>query len=778
MTPAVGGNTDTVATASPVEVNKGAISEEAKRLQQLIGYNLPVTPLGIVFLLILYALWHSAVLLVLAGSVLPTLLFQQIAIRHARRNEVTQGITALAAGIWCPALALAVFAPAEWGLTLTLCILSVVLALPFANNPHLLRLIVAASAILAVGAVFGSLDPVISLSPPMPESVLRVFVVLTAILGAVLCMVSIWQSSSRLRDSLDASEAANTALRESERTLEAKVEERTNDLAESHRALAAARDEALGASRAKSDFLANMSHELRTPLNAIIGYGEMLEEEARDNEHDEYLPDIGRVVASGRYLLTLINGVLDLSKIEAGKMEVYVESFELDEFMQGVEATIMPLVRKNSNTLELRTEEAIGSMESDKAKVRQVLFNLLSNASKFTRGGVISLDVERARSTDGGLIRFTVRDTGIGMTPEQLDRIFEAFSQAEETTAREYGGTGLGLAITKQFCEMLGGSIRAESSPGSGSLFEVTLPARSPAGVLAPPEELSSDEESLPGRGTVIEKSGSLIEKSGSVVEKLGELRSRSGGAHTTVLVVDDDAQARDLLTRFLSREGFGVITAATGEEALQLASECLPNVITLDVMMPGMDGWEVLRSLKKDARLAAIPVVLLTITDDKNLGYALGASEYLTKPVDYVQLARVLNRFQVNGSSVALVVDDDATAREMSKRALLRAGWRVREARNGREALAALVEGVPSLILLDLLMPEMDGFELAHTLHDNPVWRSIPIIVVTAMDVSAKDRMRLGGGIERIFQKGSYDLSELVEEIRRIVVTGERTPI
>jgi signal transduction histidine kinase/CheY-like chemotaxis protein len=762
MASAVGVGTDAVATERPVNGNEGAMTDEARRLQQLIGYNLPVTPLGIAFLLILYGIWHSAVLLILAGSILPTLVLQRIAIRHTRRNEVAQGITALAAGIWCPALTLAIVAPAEWGLTITLCILSVVLALPFANNTHLLRLIWVASGILAVGAVFGALDPLISLSPPIPLSVLRVFQVTTAMIGAVLCMVSISASGGRLRDSLQESEAANAALTESERTLEAKVTERTIDLAESQRALAAARDEAVRASHAKSDFLANMSHELRTPLNAIIGYGEMLEEEARDNEHDEYLPDIGRVVASGKYLLTLINGVLDLSKIEAGKMEVYIESFELDPFMQGVEATIMPLVRKNSNALEVTKGEALGSMDSDKAKVRQVLFNLLSNASKFTREGTIFVDVSRETGPDGDFVRFAVRDTGIGMTPEQLERIFEAFSQAEETTAREYGGTGLGLAITKQFCEMLGGSIFAESSPGGGSVFVVTLPVRAPSDVRSTADEASK----LTSTGT---------ERSTAVVRH-DTKSALSFGTHTTVLVVDDDPQARDLLTRFLNREGFEVITAAAGEQALRLAQEHHPNVITLDVMMPGMDGWEVLRSLKADAVLSEIPVVLLTITDDKNLGYALGASEYLTKPVDYVQLARVLNRFHVNGSSVALVVDDDNSARDMTKRALLRAGWRVREATNGREALAALEEGVPSLILLDLLMPEMDGFEFAAALHDNPVWRSIPVIVITAIDVSAKDRIRLGGGIEHIFQKGTYNLAELVEEIHRIVTTGERT--
>jgi signal transduction histidine kinase/CheY-like chemotaxis protein len=732
------------------------MTDDAVRLKQLIGYNLPVAPVGITFLLVLYWLYPSLVLPILAASTIPTLLLQRRALQHARRNEVTEGITKLAAGIWCPTLAMAVFAPAEWALTCTLCILSVVLALPFANNAHLLRLIAAASGILVVGGVFASLNPLISLSPPVPSDALRVIVVLTAMIGAVLCMLSIWESGGRLRDSLDDSRAANHALRESERTLEAKVEARTVDLAASHRELAAARDHALQASRAKSDFLANMSHELRTPLNAIIGYGEMLEEEARENEHEDYLPDLDRVVTSGKYLLTLINGVLDLSKIEAGKMEAYIESFDLEEFTQGVEGTIVPLIRQNSNTLEVTRGDGLGSMESDKAKVRQVLFNLLSNASKFTREGLISLDVTRVSGDDGDEIRFRVGDTGIGMTAEQLARVFDAFSQAEETTAREYGGTGLGLAISKQFCEMLGGSIVGKSAPGTGSVFEVTLPAH-------PPSDGSISEGAL-----------SLGEL--SAADRTGRSADTSDPAQTTVLVVDDDPAARDLLTRFLRREGFDVIAAATGEQAMRLARERLPSAITLDVMMPGMDGWEVLRSLKADATLAAIPVVLLTITDDKSLGYALGAAEYLTKPVDYGQLAAALGRLHTSDSSVALVVDDDAAARDMASRALVRSGWQVREAINGREALASLEENVPSLILLDLMMPEMDGFEFVAALHDNPGWRSIPIIVVTAMDISASDRTRLDGGVQHIFQKGAYDLSDLIEEIRRIVATKDRT--
>ena len=631
---------------------------------------------------------------------------------------------------------MAIFAPALWALTAVFCVLSVVLAMPFVSNRHLLRLLYVASVILVIGGISTMIDPPLPLTGTQ-DVFWRGLSASAVMVGAILCMFSIRQSNVRLTDTLEETRAANEALRESEQSLERKVEERTAELAKSHRDLGHARDAALQASRAKSDFLANMSHELRTPLNAIIGYGEMLQEEVQDNEHGEYLPDLERIVTSGRHLLSLINDVLDLSKIEAGKMEVNLDAFDLDEFAHDIESTITPLVRKNANTIELRAGAQLGSMRSDATKVRQVLLNILSNASKFTTEGVIALEIDREGVPAGDdWITFRVRDTGIGMTPEQLGRVFEAFSQAEETTARDYGGTGLGLAITRQFCEILGGSIRCESEPGVGSLFEVRLPDRSSVGAQqTPPAERSSG----------------------------------LAAAGTSVLVVDDDAAARDLLSRFLQREGFGVYTAATGEQALRMAHESVPDVITLDVIMPGMDGWEVLRSLKADPLLEGVPVILLTITDNQNLGYALGAAEYLTKPVDWDRLGSILSRIRTEGDRNALVVDDDESARDIARRALERAGWRVREAENGRTALNALERDAPSLIILDLMMPEMDGFEFVASLHDRPEFRSIPIIVVTSMDVSAADRERLGG-VGRIFQKGDYSLPDLVEEIRRVM--------
>ena len=709
------------------------MSPDAVLLRQLISFNEPAAPVAIPAVLGLYWIYGDTVLLILALSIVPTFVLQRFAVYYARQDRVSDGVTALAAAIWCPTLAMAIFAPALWALTVVFCILSVVLALPFVSRVHLLRLLITASGILVVGGASTMIDP------PLPfngvsDLLVKGMVGVAALVGAILCMFSIRQSNGRLTDTLDETRAVNDALRTSEQSLEQKVVERTAELAKSHEELGIARDAALQASRAKSDFLANMSHELRTPLNAIIGYGEMLQEEVRENEHDEYSSDLERIVGAGRLLLSLINDVLDLSKIEAGKMEVHIEAFDLTAFARNVESTITPLVHKNLNTMEVRCGPDLRSMHSDATKVRQVLFNLLSNASKFTRDGVIALEIERDEVTSGDdCIVFRVRDSGIGMTAEQLGRVFDAFSQAEETTARDYGGTGLGLAITQQFCEILGGSIRCESEPGIGSTFEVRLPDRAATEVWQPP---------------------------------VVEVADTTGG--TLVLVVDDDAAARDLLSRFLRREGFGVLSAASGDQALRMARERRPDVITLDVIMPGMDGWEVLRELKADPALEGIPVILMTITDDQNLGYALGAAEYLTKPVDWDRLGAILGRMQVDHGRAALVVDDDPSARDIARRALERSGWTAREAVNGHEALVELAKERPSLIILDLMMPEMDGFEFVAALHQRPDWREIPIIVITSMDVSAADRQRLRG-VGRIFQKGDYALADLVQEIHRI---------
>jgi signal transduction histidine kinase/DNA-binding response OmpR family regulator len=496
------------------------------------------------------------------------------------------------------------------------------------------------------------------------------------------------------------------------------------------------------ASKHKSDFLANMSHELRTPLNAIIGYSEMLQEEAEELGQDDFIPDLQKIHGAGKHLLGLINDILDLSKIEAGKMELYLEEFSIPWVVADVVAIVRPLMEKKANTLQVRCADDLGTMRADLTKVRQTLFNLLSNAAKFTDHGTISLAVARESIDGGEQVSFAVGDTGIGMTPEQLNRLFQAFSQAQASTTREYGGTGLGLAISRHFCRMMGGDITLESEPGVGSTFTVRLP-------------------------TVVE------EETREPTPEAGDTGDHSPPAtprSPLVLVIDDDPATRDLLRRVLSKEGFRVATAANGEEGLRLATELRPDAITLDVLMPGMDGWAVLAALKADPDLADVPVIMLTMLDDKNLGYALGATDYITKPADRERLLAVLRKYGPDQGGGILIVEDDAATREMLRRMLETEGWTVGEAHNGRVGLERVAERQPHLILLDLMMPEMDGFEFVTSLRKHEEWRAIPVVVITAMDLTPDDRRRLNGYVERILQKGASSREALLAEVRELV--------
>ena len=502
------------------------------------------------------------------------------------------------------------------------------------------------------------------------------------------------------------------------------------------------------ANRTKSQFLANMSHELRTPLNAIIGYSEILQEDAVDNGQEQLVPDLKKIEGAGRHLLGLINDILDLSKVEAGKMDVFIEEIDLSSLLDEVKSIIAPLVAKNGNELEVRLADHVGKMRSDRTKLKQCLLNVLSNASKFTQDGKLTVQVRRFE-TDGPKIEIVISDTGIGMNEDQIGRLFQAFSQADASTTKKFGGTGLGLAITRHFCRLLGGDISVASQPGVGSSFTIVLPDQA-----AEPESLKPVESALEAP------------------------RSTSAGSTVTVLVVDDDPAARDLLTTNLGREGYRTVQARGGDEALELARRLRPDAITLDVLMPKKDGWTVLGALKADPVLRDIPVVMVTVAPDRGIGLSLGAAEVMTKPVDRGQLTALLRQLLSRDGPI-LVVEDDLATRETVRHTVEKLGLTVAEVTNGRLALTWLAENsAPALILLDLMMPEMDGFEFLDTFNRRPDWRHIPVVVITAKQLTAAERALLAGRTRIVIRKGASMDTDVADAIRKAVgQRGKRRP-
>jgi PAS domain S-box-containing protein len=503
------------------------------------------------------------------------------------------------------------------------------------------------------------------------------------------------------------------------------------------------------ATRAKSDFVASMSHELRTPLNAIIGYSEILLEDAQGAGRESDMADLRKIQDAGKHLLGLIDHILDLSKIEAGKMTLYLETFELRPMIDGVAATVTPLARKTGNALVVNCADDVGTIHSDLTKVRQILFNLLSNACKFTKNGTITLTALRDANEAGDWIEFQVRDTGIGMTPDQQAKVFEAFTQADESTTRAYGGTGLGLAITKSFCRLMGGDVTLTSEAGKGTTFVVRLPAVS---------RVASDAAI-------------------SAADKHSEGPQVTEPEHAPiVLVVDDDPNARELLCRHLQRGGYAVRMAANGEEAMQLARTLQPDIITLDVLMPQMDGWAVLGAMKEDPALAEIPVIMVTIVDNQSIGFSLGAADYLIKPIDRDRLVRAVEKCCPRGAPRhVLIVEDDAPTSELMGRALREIGCTVTQAENGRVGLERLNEAIPEAILLDLMMPEMDGFEFIARVRAESRWRRIPVIVVTAKALTTEDLARLNGQVQHLVHKGEYSGKAVLAALDELVPRNAR---
>jgi len=499
-----------------------------------------------------------------------------------------------------------------------------------------------------------------------------------------------------------------------------------------------ARDEARDASDQKTKFFANMSHELRTPLNAILGYGEMLYEDCEDLGYDDLLPDLKKITSSGSHLLSLINNILDLSKIEAGKMELFVTSFEIESMVQTIKDVSEPLAAKNDNGFVINLEGALGSMSQDETKLRQCLTNFLSNGFKFTKNGTVTLDVKARMVGDIEFIDFAVIDTGAGMSPEGVAKVFEEYTQAERSTSANYGGTGLGLPISKKFAEMMGGDVIVTSEEGVGSVFTMSVPRECP--------EYNEDEV----EGNVI----NLDEQDNLVV------------------LVDDDVAMHDLIKRTISKLNLTLLGATNSEKGMELIREVKPKLILLDVLMPGRDGWSLLKECKTDKDLKDIPVIMISQLNQSNLASSLGANDYLTKPIDRSHFINTLKRILGNDTQdkKVLVIDDDKDVRELLSRLLKDAGYRPIDARDGKEGLER-TKDEPALIILDLEMPRMDGFEfLDNYIKDVPEEKRAPVLVFSGKDLTDVQEDLLKERVVGLVKKDDVSMDNLSKMIQGIV--------
>ena len=491
------------------------------------------------------------------------------------------------------------------------------------------------------------------------------------------------------------------------------------------------RDEARDANAEKTRFFANMSHELRTPLNAILGYGEMLAEDCEDLGYDDLLPDLKKITSAGSHLLSLINNILDISKIEAGRMELYLTSFEIEGMVDTIKDVTGPLAATNDNGFKVNLEDALGSMTQDETKIRQCLTNFLSNGFKFTSNGTVTLDVDTFFEEDVEMIRFSVSDTGEGMSEEGLSKVFREYEQAERSTSAKHGGTGLGLPITKKLAEMMGGDVIVTSELGVGSVFTLYVPRECPQGY----DELEQ----------------------GNTIDKLTE-------EEKIVVLIDDDVAMHDLIRRTLSKIGLKLVGAVDSEKGMQIVREMKPKLLLLDVLMPGRDGWSILKECKSDPELKEMPVVMVSQLSQDVLSQSLGADDYLTKPINRDLFLETVSKHisLTDHDGTVLIIDDDADVRDLLSRMLSDAGFKFDTAKDGKEGLEKLNKN-PNLIVLDLEMPRMDGFEfLENYMKEFNETERAPVLVYSGKDLTEVQREMLEKNVAGMVKKDEVSMDEL----------------
>ncbi len=565
------------------------------------------------------------------------------------------------------------------------------------------------------------------------------------------------------------------------------------------------------ANRLRNQFLSTMSHELRTPLTAIIGFSQLL---LRGNEISTFTSrqtaNLERILKNGQHLLRLVNDVLDIAKIEAGRMDVMREEMDLAQFVSSIIDQTQSLATQKNIALKSSIAEGLGKLETDADKLRQVLLNLVSNAIKFTEQGEVCIGVSLREAEPGkhGASRervvIAVKDTGIGIPPEKQEHIFDEFYQVDSSNTRKYGGTGLGLSIVRKLSELLGGQVELESQVGGGSTFTLVLPRRlrtmqseqadlrlipAPTSSSRPPQvpaDLTTEADTSPVTPPTDIASNSNDDAEASRPAQPGKY---------LVLAVDDDPDVVELIQAALENTAYEVRGVSEPQKVPALVAELHPYAVTLDVMMPGSNGWQILQQLKTNPQTSMTPVIMLTVISDRSAGYVLGANDYLVKPIDRDLLLSTLDRVpfkrgvlvgagatgsgkseKENGrndqddQSYVLVVDDEADIREVLEQTLTEGGYRVRTAANGLEALRLVESNPPEAILLDLMMPELDGFEVLNRLKANPLTNSIPVIILTAKTLTRQDYERLNWGASRIIQKGSRPLPELLKELAMLL--------